>query len=116
MRVRAQGYKQNSEAAMNESRLEQRFVKDVKDLGGWALKFISPGNAGVPDRLVILPGGQVVFVELKTKDGKLSAVQDQQIYRMRLKGVKVLVLYGQKDIDGFLNTFFRERGVASRVV
>lgn len=48
-----------------EKRIEAKFREKIKSLGGRALKFISPGNAGVPDRLVILPGNKIGFAELK---------------------------------------------------
>lgn len=50
---------------MKESDLEKKFRRLVTEAGGKAYKFISPGSNGVPDRLVILPGGKVGFVELK---------------------------------------------------
>ena len=52
---------------MRESELEARLVRGVKAAGGVAYKFVSPGSVGVPDRLVVLPGGKVVFVELKAE-------------------------------------------------
>lgn len=57
---------------MRESDIERRLVQGVKKLGGRAYKFVSPGNVGVPDRLVVLPGGVVLFVEVKAPDGRLS--------------------------------------------
>lgn len=42
---------------MQEKELEARFRERVKAAGGRAYKFVSPGNSGVPDRLVVLPGG-----------------------------------------------------------
>lgn len=50
---------------MLEEELERKLVNEVKQLDGRAYKFVSPGNAGVPDRLVILPGGKVGFAEIK---------------------------------------------------
>lgn len=48
-----------------EKDIEQKLVKKVKAVGGLCLKWVCPGWAGVPDRIVLLPGGRVVFVELK---------------------------------------------------
>ena len=56
---------------MRESDIERRLVQGVKKLDGRAYKFVSPGNIGVPDRLVGLPGGVVLFVEEKAPDGRL---------------------------------------------
>ena len=60
---------------MKESEIEGRLRDGVKRLGGKAFKFVSPGNAGVPDRLVVLPGGKIIFAELKTDTGKVSTIQ-----------------------------------------
>lgn len=50
---------------MLESGLERGLVETVKKMGGKAYKWVSPGEIGVPDRIVILPGGKIIFVELK---------------------------------------------------
>ena len=71
---------------MKESEIEARLVRGVKALGGVAYKFVSPGNVGVPDRLVVLPGGRVIFVELKAEGGRLSPMQRQQLARLRRLG------------------------------
>ena len=50
---------------MMERAIEQHFVAETKKRGGLALKFVSPGMDGVPDRIVLMPGGKMAFVELK---------------------------------------------------
>ena len=50
---------------MIEKQVEQALRKAVRDRGGLALKFVSPGLAGVPDRIVLMPNRRVAFVELK---------------------------------------------------
>lgn len=50
---------------MRESAVETNIVRQVKSLGGICWKWVSPGRAGVPDRICIFPGGVIVFVELK---------------------------------------------------
>lgn len=87
---------------MKESSVERRLVKGVAALGWRALKFVSPGNAGVPDRIVLGPGGRVIFVELKTETGRLSPMQKRQIEALRALGHDVRVLYGVEDVDAFL--------------
>ena len=54
---------------MREAEIEARLVRGVKEAGGLCYKFVSPGNPGVPDRLILLPGGRILFVELKTPGG-----------------------------------------------
>ena len=60
---------------MLEKEIEKILVQGVKALGGKAYKWVSPGNNGVPDRIVILPRKVPVFVELKTEFGSLTALQ-----------------------------------------
>lgn len=50
---------------MREKEIEQKLVAEAKAAGGIAAKFVSPGLDGMPDRLVLLPGGKIGFVEVK---------------------------------------------------
>lgn len=93
-----------------EKQYERRFVEMVKETGGRAYKFTSPGNTGVPDRLVCLPGGHVGFVELKDEGGRLSPMQERQIERLQSLGFKALVLYGG---PGFVK---RARAVIDEII
>ena len=87
---------------MREKDIEKILVTEVKKLGGRAYKWTSPGNDGVPDRIVLLPGRPPIFVELKTDHGKLTALQKVQINRLRDLGQDVRVLYGMDHVNGFL--------------
>ena len=87
---------------MRERDIEQRLVAGVKKQGGRAYKWTSPGNDGVPDRIVILPGRAPVFVELKADKGRLTALQNVQIDRLRAWGQDVRVLYGMNGVSQFL--------------
>lgn len=88
---------------MKERLIEKHLVDMIKMLDGMCLKFISPSNAGVPDRLVILPSGKIIFVELKTDVGRLSKIQEHTIDEMKKRNADVRVLYGMKDVEDFLN-------------
>lgn len=88
---------------MKESEIEARLVRGVEALGGRAYKFVSPGNVGVPDRLVVLPGGTVAFVELKTDTGRLSPMQARQIRRLRELSADVTVVRGAEGVERFLD-------------
>ena len=84
---------------MREKEVEQYLVKKVKEIGGKAFKFVSPGNAGVPDRMVCLPGGRIFFVELKAPGGKTTALQDLQIKKLYDLGFNVMVTDNKETID-----------------
>ena len=68
----------------------------IVDMGGLFWKITSPGNAGVPDRLVILPGGGLTFMEIKTADGELSEIQEYQIAQLQKRRIPVVVIYGME--------------------
>lgn len=87
---------------MREKEIEKVLTTEVKKLGGRAYKFVSPGNNGVPDRMVIFPGQAPVFVELKTGKGQLSALQEVQVRRLRELGQKVFVAKGIDGVSQFL--------------
>ena len=60
---------------MLEKDIERYLTREVKKMGGLCLKFTSPGNAGVPDRLILLPDGRVWFVEVKKPGGRVRPLQ-----------------------------------------
>lgn len=60
---------------MLERKLEMKFIKAINEMGGIAMKFTSPGMAGVPDRVVLLPDGKVFFAELKQPGETLRPLQ-----------------------------------------
>lgn len=91
---------------MKEKDIEKILVGEVKKLGGRAYKWVSPGNDGVPDRIVVFPDRPPVFVELKSDTGKLSPLQEVQINRLRELGQAVFVVKG---IDG-VSEFFQLAG------
>ena len=55
---------------MLEKEIEAKLKKRVEELGCMCLKFESPGFTGVPDRIILMPGGLVLFVELKAPGKK----------------------------------------------
>lgn len=90
-----------STQAMREASIERRLVEGVKRLGGRAWKWVSPGHAGVPDRIITL-GGRVIFVELKTETGRPTPLQLQTHAELRRTGCDVRVLYGLAEVNDFL--------------
>lgn len=79
---------------MKESSIEKKLVMLVKQRGGLCYKFVSPGNPGVPDRIIITPAGRTVYVELKTENGRLANIQQWQIKEMQKRGADVRVAKG----------------------
>ncbi len=87
---------------MNEASVEQRLKKKVKENGGLALKLVSPGFAGVPDRLVLFQGSRVVFVELKAPAKKLRALQQKRKKQLESLGFKVYKIDSYEAVDRML--------------
>lgn len=90
---------------MRESAIEGYLRDRVKALGGKAYKFVSPGNAGVPDRLVILPSGIVKFVELKAPGKKPTPLQEAQHRKIRKLGFEVFVIDNKGEVDKFIDHY-----------
>lgn len=89
----------------SEKSIEQYLVKRVREVGGRAYKFVSPGNQGVPDREAIFPSGQVVFTELKCETGRLSEPQKNQIKKLKALKQTVRVVYSKKEVDELVAEF-----------
>lgn len=88
---------------MREKTLEHIFVMEVKRVGGLALKFVSPGFDGVPDRLVLLQGGKVGFVEVKAPGKYPRPLQESRLRLLRKMGFKAYVLGDKKQIGGIID-------------
>lgn len=86
----------------SEKRVEALLVSGVKRMGGQAYKFVSPGNSGVPDRIILMPGGKIYFVELKREGGQLTNLQKRQINRIQKLDCQVDVLHGMVEVSNFL--------------
>ena len=88
---------------MRERDIERRLVKESVQRGGLALKFVSPGRIGVPDRIVMMPGGKIGFVETKAPGKKLRPIQERRIRQMMDMGFKVFVVDSMEQIGGVLD-------------
>ena len=88
---------------MREKQTEQKLSDAVKNMGGIAPKLVCPGIDGMPDRIVLLPGGRMAFVEVKAP-GKVPRPLQEARHRMLQKlGFKVYVLDDAGQIGGILN-------------
>lgn len=88
---------------MREKEIEQKFTLMVKQAGGLALKFVSPGISGMPDRIVLLPGGHLAFVEVKAPGKVPRPLQEARHRMLRKLGFKVYVLDNAGQIGGVLD-------------
>lgn len=88
---------------IRESDIERHFVARVKHLGGKALKLIPVSSAGLPDRIVLFPGGRVLFVELKAPGRKPTRLQARTHEWLRSWGFTVLVIDGTEGVDALVS-------------
>ena len=87
---------------ISESCLERVFCAKVKSAGGKAIKMETWGRAGLPDRLVLMPGGRVYFVELKRENGVLSEVQKYVIKEFAKLDFNVRIIRNAEQIEEFI--------------
>lgn len=85
-----------------ESDIEKALRDTVREAGGRAFKWVSPGNRGVPDRVVVMPGGKVAFIELKAPGKKPTKLQLLQHKRLTSMGCRVYVVDGISQIRDVL--------------
>lgn len=96
-----------------ERDIERKLRLLVAKHGGHCLKWVCPGWSGVPDRIILLPGGRIYFVELKRpKGGKYSALQDKWRDWLLKLGFTYWRIKDQEQLDTFevvLTYTMRER-------
>ena len=88
---------------MLEREIEKKLITEVRRLGGRAYKWVSPGSNGVPDRIIIMPGGKIIFTELKTTTGRLTDLQKMQQRILRQLGCDIRTIYGPEQVQGFID-------------
>lgn len=88
---------------VTEKQLEQKLVKAVKNMGGLALKFTSPGNDGMPDRILLFKNGVAMFVEVKAPGEKPRPLQLARHRMLRKLGFRVFILDDEKQIGVIIN-------------
>ena len=88
---------------MREKSIESKLTAEVRRLGGLAPKFVSPGLDGVPDRLILLPGGKVAFAELKAPGKTLRPLQAVRKRQLEALGFRVFVIDSIEQIGGILD-------------
>lgn len=88
---------------MRENEIEAKLVTAVKAVGGVCWKFTSPGTAGVPDRIVLMPSGKIGFVEVKAPGEMSRPLQRLRIRTLQKLGFKVFVLDRPEQIGGIID-------------
>ena len=88
---------------MREKTVEQKLVLEVKKAGGICPKWVAPGFDGVPDRIVMFPGGRIAFVEVKAPGEKPRPLQTARHELLRRLGFRVYILDEIEKIGGIID-------------
>ena len=88
---------------MLERTLERILVRAVKAMGGFSPKLVSPGTDGMPDRLVLLPGGKLAFVEMKAPGMQMRPLQVRRKRQLEALGFRVYCVDRVEQIGGVLD-------------
>ena len=87
-----------------EKELERHLAQKIRAAGGQCQKWTSPGTTGLPDRIILLPGGRVAFVELKRPKGsKISPLQVYWREELTRLGFPVYVIFSVSDMERLLH-------------
>lgn len=95
---------------MRENEIERFFIKECKRKGWLPLKFVSPSMAGLPDRIVLLPGGQVFFVELKATGRKPRPIQLAAHRVLNQMRFTVFVIDSKEDVVAYVDVIEKKVG------
>ena len=87
----------------NEAKIEEKLVKAVKKAGGLALKLVSPGYVGVPDRIILIAFGKIGFVEVKAPGEKPRKIQLKRHRELKALGFNTYILDDASQIGGIID-------------
>lgn len=87
---------------LKESDIEKYLVYKVKSIKGIAYKFTSPQRRSVPDRIVLLPQGNIYFIELKAPNKKPTILQTLEHERIKSLGFDVIVIDTKEKVNKFI--------------
>jgi Holliday junction resolvase len=79
---------------MKEQQIQTKKIKELEAQGYYVIKLINTNKNGIPDLIAIPPNSDVLFVEVKKPEGKLSKLQDYRVKELQQHGIKVEVFKG----------------------
>ena len=87
---------------IREKNVESFLSKKLSKMNVHCYKVIPDNRIGMPDRIVTLPDGRCIWVELKTDNGRLSVVQQLRHKELRDSGQEVVVIWSKEDVEQFV--------------
>ncbi|MDO5395817.1 MAG: hypothetical protein Q4F07_07625 [Bacteroidales bacterium] len=91
-------------ALISEKEIEKYLVRRTREMGLPCLKYSNPNMVGYPDRLIVLPQGRVVWVELKSRGCRPSKIQQARIASLRALGHQAFVIDSRAEVDNLINS------------
>ncbi len=92
-------------AEVSEKAIEKYLTEQAEANGLLCLKYSNPNMVGYPDRLLVLPGGSVIWVELKSKGRKPTKIQQIRIAGLRNRGHYVWIIDNRKSVDSLMEKY-----------
>lgn len=100
----------SSQTCQQKEKTVEKYLKQmVEKTGGRCLKFVSPGNRFVPDRICLLPEGHIFFIECKSPTGKLTSGQIRELDRLNKNGHLGIVISSKEEVDDLCSTLISRR-------
>lgn len=93
---------------MRESEIERYAKRKFEELNCLFLKWVCPGQSGVPDRILILPNGRTIFVEMKNEKGRLSGLQKKMLYELSIRQNSTKVLSSKEQVNELADSIRNE--------
>lgn len=90
---------------MRETLIEHQLTRAIHAHGGICWKWIAPGTAGVPDRIVILPTNKIIFIEVKAPGQNPRPIQTHRINQLKKLGAHVYIIDSPQSIKQMLNDY-----------
>jgi Holliday junction resolvase len=79
---------------MKEQQIQSKKIKELEDQGYYVIKLIRTNKNGIPDLIAIPPDSDVLFVEVKAANGKVSKLQEYRIKELKKHGIKTEIWKG----------------------
>ena len=95
-------------SVVSEKAIEKHLAEQVRRLGGICLKYSNANMVGYPDRVVCLPHGKTVWVELKSKGKKPTKMQTLRMAELARLGHEVYCIDNRKTIDELIKIWRNE--------
>lgn len=79
---------------MKEQQIQSKKIKELEAQGYYVIKLINTNRNGIPDIIAIPPNSDVLFIEVKRPDGKVTKLQEYRHKELKDKGIKVEIFRG----------------------